>query len=275
MNPSMKQTLKQITPPFLWNFARATNDSIRRLPELPAAYLHPWRREGIRRLATLKDIHKGKRAFVIANGPSLKFTDMSKLRNELTFGMNRIYLMFPGLGFSTTYLTVVNDLVIEQTAGELAALSLPKFLAWRSRRHFPTDLPIARLPTFLYTSYTGPRFATDVRGRVWEGATVTNVTLQLAFHMGFQQVILIGVDHNYSATGKPNTTVISQGDDPNHFSPSYFGKGFRWQLPDLETSEVGYALARESYRNSGRENLDATIGGKLTIFPKVDYDSLF
>ena len=109
----MKQTLKQITPTFLWNFARATNDSIRRLPELPAAYLHPWRRESIRRLAALKDIHKGKRAFVIANGPSLKQTDMRKLKNEFTFGMNRIYLMFPELGFSTTYLTVVNDLVIE------------------------------------------------------------------------------------------------------------------------------------------------------------------
>ena len=271
----MKQTLKQITPPFLWDFARATNDAIRRIPELPAAYLHPWRRESIRRLAALKDIHKGKRAFVIANGPSLKYTDMSRLKNEFTFGMNRIYLMFPGLGFSTTYLTVVNDLVIEQTAGELAALSLPKFLAWRSRRHFPANLPMNRLPTFLYTSYTGPRFATDVRGRVWEGATVTNVTLQLAFHMGFQQVILIGVDHNYNTKGKPNATVMSQGDDPNHFSPSYFGKGFRWQLPDLETSEVGYAMARDAYRKAGREILDATIGGKLTIFPKVDYDSLF
>ena len=104
---------------------------------------------------------------------------------------------------------------------------------------------------------------------------MTNVTLQLAFHMGFQQVILIGVDHNYTATGKPNTTVVSQGDDPNHFSPSYFGKGFRWQLPDLDTSEVGYAMAHDAYRNAGREVLDATIGGKLMIFPKVDYDSLF
>jgi hypothetical protein len=271
----MKQTLKQITPPFLWSFARSTNDSIRRLPELPAAYLHPWRRESIRRLAALKDVHKGKRAFVIANGPSLKQTDMSRLKNEFTFGMNRIYLMFPELGFSTTYLTVVNDLVIEQTAEDLAALSLPKFLAWRSRRHFPRDLPISQLPTFLYTSYTGPRFSSDVRRRVWEGATVTNVTLQLAFHMGFQQVILIGVDHNYTATGKPNETVVSQGDDPNHFSPSYFGRGFRWQLPDLETSEVGYAMARAAYRRAGREILDATIGGRLTIFPKVDYDSLF
>jgi len=272
---AMKQSLKQITPPFLWNAARRTNDSIRRIPELPAAFLHPWRRESIRQLAALKDVHQGKRAFVIANGPSLKQTDMSRLKNEYTFGMNRIYLMFPELGFSTTYLTMVNDLVIEQTASDLAALTLPKFLAWRSRRHFPTDLPTSRLPTFLYTSYTGPRFSTDVRGRVWEGATVTNVTLQLAFHMGFQQVILIGVDHNYTATGKPNTTVVSQGDDPNHFSPSYFGKGFRWQLPDLETSEVGYGMARDAYRNARREILDATIGGKLTIFPKVRYDTLF
>jgi hypothetical protein len=270
----MKQ-LKTITPSFLWQFGRNTYDSIKRIPQLPAAYLHPWRRESIRRLAALKDIHKGKRAFVIANGPSLKQTDMSKFKNEFTFGMNRIYLMFPELGFSTTYLTVVNDLVIEQTASDLAALKLPKFLAWRSRHHFPSDLPIPQLPTFLYTSYTGRHFSSDVRGRVWEGATVTNVTLQLAFHMGFQQVILIGVDHNYSTTGKPNTTVTSQGDDPNHFSPAYFGKGFRWQLPDLETSEVGYAMVRDAYQKAGREVLDATIGGKLTIFPKVDYESLF
>ena len=271
----MKQTIKRITPAVLWNSARAANDSLRRIPELPAAYFHPWRRESIHRLAALKDIHKGERAFVIANGPSLRQTDMSKLKNELTFGMNRIYLMFPDLAFSTTYLTVVNDLVIEQTADDLAKLSLPKFLAWRSRRHFPATLPLNQIPTFLYTSYTGPHFSNDVRGRVWEGATVTNVTLQLAFHMGFQQVILIGVDHNYSATGKPNTTVVSEGDDPNHFSPSYFGKGFRWQLPDLETSEVGYTMVRDAYRKAGREVLDATIGGKLTVFPKVDYNSLF
>jgi hypothetical protein len=271
----MKQTLKQITPAFLWNLARATNDSIRRAPELPAAYLHPWRRESIRQLESLKDIHTGKRAFIIGNGPSLRQTDLSKLRHEITFGMNRIYLLFPELGFSTTYFASINDLVIEQFAGEILALPMPKFLAWRSRRHFPANLSTNQYPIFLYTSYTGPRFSSDVRGRVWEGATVTNVALQLAFHMGFEQVILIGVDHNFASRGQANKTVVSQGDDPNHFAPNYFGKGAKWQLPDLDTSEVGYILAREAYRKAGREILDATIGGKLTIFPKVDYNSLF
>jgi Protein of unknown function DUF115 len=271
----MKQSLKSTIPAPLLQFARNTYDAVRRVPQLPAAYLHPWRRESIRRLAALKDVHKGQRAFIIGNGPSLKQTDLTKLKNEFTFGMNRIYLLFPELGFSSTYFCSINDLVIEQFNDDILALPMPKFLAWRSHRHFNPQLPINQLPTFVYTTYTGPRFAHDVRGRVWEGATVTNLALQLAFHMGFKQVILIGVDHNFTSKGEANKIVISQGDDPNHVSPNYFGKGIRWQLPDLDTSEIGYALARNAYQKAGREVLDATVGGKLTIFPKADYNSLF
>jgi uncharacterized Rossmann fold enzyme len=271
----MKQILKSITPSPLLQFARNTYDAIKRVPQLPDAYLHPWRRESIRRLAALKDIHKGQRAFIIGNGPSLRQTDLSRLKNEFTFGMNRIYLLFPELGFHSTYFVSINDLVIEQFADEILAQPMPKFLAWHSHRHFPANLPIPNLPTFLYTTYTGPRFTKNVTGRVWEGATVTNVALQLAFHMGFQQVILIGVDHNFTSKGEANKTVVSEGDDPNHFMPNYFGKGARWQLPDLDTSEIGYTFAREAYRKAGREVLDATLGGQLTIFPKADYASLF
>ena len=101
------------------------------------------------------------------------------------------------------------------------------------------------------------------------------MALQTAYYLGFSEVILIGVDHSFATKGKPNTTVVSEGDDPNHFNPAYFGKGFRWQLPDLDTSEVGYAMARHAYEADGRRVLDATVGGKLTIFPKVDYNSLF
>jgi len=200
---------------------------------------------------------------------------MSKLKNEITFGMNRIYLAFPEFGFSTTYLCVTNDLVVQQFVNDINALTIPKFIAWRSHRHFAPNLPITNLPTFVYTTYTGPRFATDVRGRVWEGATVTNLALQLAYHMGIEQAILIGVDHNFTSKGDANKTIVSQGDDPNHFMPNYFGKGVKWQLPDLDTSEIGYALARDAYQKAGRQVLDATIGGKLTIFPKADYNSLF
>jgi hypothetical protein len=277
----MRQTLKHLIPQPVWNLARDTYDAFRRIPELPDAYFHPWRRESIRRLAALKDVHKGKRAFIIGNGPSLRQTDLSKLKNEITFGMNRIYLAFPDWGFTTTYLCVTNDLVVEQFVDDIAALPIPKFIAWRSHRHFLpqfSNSPISNLqslPIFVYTTYTGPRFTGDVRGRVWEGATVTNLALQLAFHMGIEKAILIGVDHNFADKGEANKTVVSQGDDQNHFLPNYFGKGVKWQLPDLDTSEIGYIFAREAYRKAGREVVDATVGGKLTIFPKVEYETLF
>jgi len=277
------KVLKQITPAPLWDAARATYDALARFPDLGPAYLHPRRRESVRRLAALKDIHRGQRGFIIGNGPSLRQTDLTKLRGEYTFGMNRIYILFPELGFTTTYFLSINDLVIEQCAGEIMALPMPKFLTWRSHRFFKSHQPSAIShqpssfipPTFLYTTYTGPKFARNAAGRLWEGATVTYVALQLAFHMGFEQVILIGVDHSFVSKGEANKTITSQGDDPNHFAPNYFGKGFRWQLPDLDTSERAYRMAKKAYEADGRQVLDATLGGKLTVFKKVNYLSLF
>ncbi|MBU0510404.1 MAG: hypothetical protein KJ638_01725, partial [Chloroflexi bacterium] len=183
----------------------------------------------------------------------------------------------------------------EQCVDDFLALDMPRFFSWRSHRFFPnspihqstnlpiyqsTNLPIYQFtnpqsPTFLHTTYTGPKFAPDVTGRLWEGGTVTYVCLQLAFYMGFEQAILIGVDHSFASQGEPNTTVTSNGDDPDHFDGRYFGKGFRWQLPDLASSEAGYRMAQQAYESAGREVVDATVGGKLQIFPKVEYGTLF
>jgi hypothetical protein len=268
---SLRQRLKAFTPQPVWQSASQARYALGRLAQWPAATFHPWRRTSIQRLAAYHDRHHGQRCFIIGNGPSLKHTDLARLRGERTFGMNRIYLMFEALGFPTTYYVSVNSLVIEQCAADIRALPAPKFLSWRARQHIqPTEDTI-----FLHTTYTGPTFARDVRRRLWEGATVTYVTLQLAFYMGFQTVILVGVDHNFTTQGRPNATVTSQGDDPDHFHAGYFGKGFRWQLPDLETSERAYRMARQVYADAGRQVLDATVGGKLTVFPKVDYASLF
>ena len=265
----MSEQTPHISP--LGRLARRAYDGLKRIPELPEAYCHPWRRESRRKLALLKDSHKGERCFIVGNGPSLKNTDLSKLNNDFAIGMNRIFLAADELNFKPDVLVCINDLVVEQSVEDFNALQMPKFFSWRARKWLTMD----DYTHFLYTTYTEPKFATDMRGRVWEGATVTNVCLQLAYYLGFSEAILIGVDHSFATKGTPNTTVQSQGDDPNHFSAAYFGKGFRWQLPDLETSEIAYRMARKAYEADGRKVLDATIGGKLAIFEKVDYDSLF
>jgi len=267
----VRELFKRLTPRPVWDAARRLFFTGKYTGEWLQSAVHPWRRASIERLARYQDAHKGQRCVIIGNGPSLRITDVSKIRDEITFGMNRIYLAFPDWGFQTSYFVSINDLVIEQCAEEIRSLSMPKFLSWHSRRFIqPTEDMM-----FLHTTYYHPTFAQDVRRRVWEGATVTYVALQLAFYMGFEQVILIGVDHSFKAKGDPNKTIISEGDDESHFDPRYFGKGFRWQLPDLETSEMAYRLARQQFEQAGRQVLDATIGGQLTVFPKADYEDLF
>jgi len=266
-----REKLKRMLPRSAMELLKSYRDAINRLPEDIEAAWHPLRRDTRRRIRKFKNCFQGQRCFIIGNGPSLQRTDLSRLKNEYTFGLNRIYLNFSEMGFTTSFFVSINDLVIEQTAEDIVQLEMPKFISWRARRWLrPADNLY-----FLHTTYTGKKFAKDARGRLWEGATVTYVALQLAYYFGFSQVILIGVDHSFKAKGKPNETVVSEGDDPDHFHPNYFGKGFRWQLPDLDTSEVGYRMAREAFEADGRQVLDATIGGKLSVFPKVDYFGLF
>ena len=228
-------------------------------------------RANSRVLSLLKDRHRGKRCFILGNGPSLRQTDLTRLRGEFTFGLNRIYLLFPELGFPTTYLVTVNRLVIDQCAGELAAVPALKFLPWTTRRQFSSVAETVYIRTYC----AKPHFSGHVNQSIWSGATVTFVAMQLAYHMGFSEVILVGVDHSFTTQGKPHAAVVSRGDDPNHFSPNYFGKGFKWQLPDLETSEIAYRMAKLAFESDGRRIVDATIGGKLTVFQRMDYDALF
>jgi len=223
-------------------------------------------------LAMLRNSATSRRCVIIGNGPSLNQMDLSVLANVPTFGLNRGYLLFDRIGGPTTYLVSVNRYVLEQSTDEMLASPCPKFLNWRHRRYVPSGRDDV---VFVHTSHE-EGFSTDLADRgLWEGATVTFVAMQLAYHLGYRDVVLIGVDHSFATRGPAHQLVTSSGDDPNHFDKAYFGAGYRWQLPDLEMSERAYALAKAAFEAAGGSVVDATVGGKLTIFPKAEFSDLF
>lgn len=220
------------------------------------------------RLGQSRDRHRGERCVILANGPSLGSMDLSPLAGVPTFGMNRIYLLFDRLPFVPTYYVAINELVLEQFAGDIEALPMERFLNWNRRSLFTDHPAIAFLSLKLGLR---DRFSTDVRQPIDSGGTVTFVALQLAYHMGFREVILLGLDHRFSAEGRPNRVEIRPDTpDQDHFHPDYFPKGARWQLPDLRRSELAYAAARSAFENDGRRILDATPGGGCTVFERGD-----
>ena len=95
--------------------------------------------------------------------------------------------------------------------------------------------------------------------------------------MGFTEIYLIGVDFEYSIPDSARVdglTITSAEDDHNHFHPDYFGKGKRWHLPKLENVERAMACAKESVETAGGRIFNATVGGRLELFHRVDYHEL-
>ena len=228
-----------------------------------------WTRRYAPRLKQFENIHKGEDCFIIGNGPSLNKMDLSVLKDYHTFGLNKIYLMEEKVDLNLSYLVSVNSHVIEQSKERFENFSCPVFLSYTASDGVVDDKDhIHRLHTLNTWS-----FYNDITQPICEGWTVTYVAMQIAFYMGFKRVFVIGVDHSFKQTGKSNETQVYEGNDENHFHPDYF-KGMKWQLADVYGSEVSFHLANYHYINAERQILDATVGGKLDVFPKVDFQEV-
>lgn len=226
-----------------------------------------------RRLQLLRDRHQGARCVIVANGPSLNGMDLSFLRREFVIGMNKIHLGLETFGFYPRYYVAVNPKVVHQSFAEIRAMNCVKFIGLRAARE--TGILEDALTYILNTDAPPARFSTDLSLGIHEGWTVTHAALQVAFHLGFSEAVLVGMDHRYTFTGAPNTSQTMHSADPNHFSDRYFGYGAEWDNPDLVQSEISYRSALAAYRQAGRRVIDATVDGACTVFPRVDYRSLF
>lgn len=222
-----------------------------------------WRSRN--RLKQLRDRHPEGRAVILCNGPSLNRVDFSLLEGVFCFGLNKINLMFDRTPFRPNAVVAVNPFVIEQNAPFFNETDLPLFLSRVGRRQVRPRENVAFLD-----SANIPKFARDVSVSCFEGYTVTYVALQIAFHMGFRNVALVGADHNFATKGPANQTVVSGEKDESHFDPRYFSGGMQWQLPDLFQSEVAYTMARDAYAAFGGMVVNSTDGGNLEVFERLD-----
>jgi hypothetical protein len=224
------------------------------------------------RLSAYKNKHQNERCYLIANGPSLKNTDLNKIKDKISFGLNRIYLNYSNMDFKPTYLVCVNKLVLMQFASELKTQTMPLFIHWQSREYYK-DI---QTPLYLEKNFLASPFSEDISYSINSAATVTYAALQIIYYMGFKEVIIIGMDHNFAFSGKPNETQIrNEEKDQNHFAENYFPKGYAWQTPDLTSTEYFYKIADQKFKKAGRKIYDATINGKCDVFEKIDYNSLF
>ncbi len=224
-------------------------------------------------IESLRGIHTGKRCFIIGNGPSLNAADLDKIKGEISFGANRIYNIFSDTNWRPTYY-FVQDPHILRSDRELIndRIKCDKFVGLMDYQPTP-PIDGAYYLKVMQEFYTDEvEFSDDLTKEICDGTTITYSAIQMAVYMGFSEIFLLGVDHSYTVERDKNGKIVRNQDvKADHFSASDKVGSVPW----VYRMEQSYETARNYADAHGIKIYNATRGGKLEIFERADFDTLF
>lgn len=221
-----------------------------------------------------KNIHQGEVCFVVGNGPSLTATDLTKLYQLKipTFACNRIHLIFPQTEWRPTYYFISDRKIAAQYTDEIEGVPIDhRFFPKRYRGTIKNGLFYNEL-WFDYEKEG--KFSKDAGKGIYPAGSVTTEMIQFAYYMGFSEIYLIGVDFSYSVSNAINDKTYSYHGENNYFVKGYLKEGEIADRPNITANLLGFHAARDAIESEGRVIMNATRGGKLEVFKRIDLDSL-
>lgn len=231
-------------------------------------------------LEKFKNIHKGKRAFLIAGGPSLNNIDLSRLKNDLIYSVSLTYKAdLPHINYH-----FIGDMnITKQFHLEISEISAD-YLFVSSGIYNSGIITHPKLCYFL--GHAKPRFyGHDITHRIYGGGTSSFLGMQFAFYMGIETLYIVGLDHKWTydhaeKTGKfvNNKELLrTTGGDFNHFSADYFKDGTEWFEQNMVKMEQSYRWANEAFIDDGRRLLNASAETALSseIISRVEFSTLW
>ncbi len=233
-----------------------------------------------------KNKHKGKRVFLIGNGPSLKKTDLNLIKNEYSIAMNRISLIYENTEWRPNYYLFCSSNCDHPTWGKAWTKSIldtvnedntTSFIWSKYKDTIDSKNKLDKIKWFHSVSEKKPDidgnidsicFSNNIIERIDKSGTTMNVALQLAKHMGFSEIIVIGADLGWKVdSGKTNS-------DPNHFCKDYSADIPAYKLKKINNQMRNiHKLARQNFANDVKM-YNATLETKLDIYPLIDYNKL-
>lgn len=230
-----------------------------------------------RNLRALKGVYAGKRCFIIGNGPSLKAEDLNQLKQEYTFAFNRIYYIFDQTDWRPTFYCTQDEKIAVSSHEEIQrAISTHYFFAPINLKWY-SGVPL-KTNYFFKPSVAGtavPVFSENIPSCVGMGNTVAYTAMQLAAYMGFSEIYLLGVDHSFQTYQDKDGNIVTDPNAKDYFSEKYNEDKETLFVPRLDLSTLSYMAAQEYTRNHPIKIYNATRGGKLEVFPRIEFDSLF
>lgn len=241
-----------------------------------------WRRylqyqSEYRRLRPLENLYVGRRAFLVANGPSLGGMNLESLRDEFVCVVN---MGLRGVGGevprASAHVLFDNNRwrrfadEIERRTAELGIEH--RFASWELRKEWTASPFKGPRPHFMIKS--GLNIADIGAARHWRRgipqspATVLIGAAQVLFFMGFSEVYVLGCDLDYETNGK-YFYQMSALDQVHEADPLVQGRRESMILANRD-----FAILRKHFERHGRRLINSGVGGNLEALERVPFTSL-
>ena len=211
-------------------------------------------------IAKLKDkYNKLNRCFIIATGPSLRKKDIEILRanDEFCIGVNKIFLL-DTVWRPNIYMVTDSVFMIEEKE-RIKNYHVPLKIYGDSNEPPDEDGEVVHIVSDVCEE--APPFSDDAAQRIYAGGTVTYAAIQLAVYLGINNIYLLGVDCDYKKSSKSNHFYSDEIEDRIDHKTDKMMRAF----------EVAQAYAIQNNIHI----FNATRGGKLETFKRVNFDTLF
>lgn len=225
------------------------------------------------RIKSMENSCEGKRCFIVGNGPSLTIEQLEKLKDEDCFGANRIYKMFELTSWRPKYYVIQDK--YDTTKGVYEKLEIENFFVsdfyWREHGMKNSNAICYHIKRNIKQSSEIP-FSTDASSYLQAASTVTYTMIQLAAYMGYSEIYLIGMDHVYANITNDKGVIIKKNQVRNH---AFEDEKPQEVVANIEYMEFAYQAAKEYCDKNGIKICNATVGGALEVFDRVDFWKLF
>jgi len=227
--------------------------------------------------ASFSNSVQGGRCFIIGNGPSLLVEDLEILykTNQVSFAVNNIFKIFDKTIWRPTYYFAHDSFMFLENDffNQINQMKFPKFMAMHFARKvfFNEYVYYYGLDASPLDCYSPPRpkFSNNIES-MYRGGIIIYAAIQAAVSMGYDEIYLIGIDHKYDAEVSHDGTIIEHN-VKRHFYEN--DSAFKPAL--LYVMDASFKCAREYCESHNIKIRNATRGGALEVFERVDFDSLF
>ena len=232
-----------------------------------------------RYMRKIHNTHLGESCFVIGNGPSLTAADLTALHDNHidTFAVNRIFKIFPDTPWRPTYYVSTDAVLIRGILDEVNAMPVPdKFIPLQNRYYLGVKVRGAHHFFRNDRRENDPPggFSLDCADQVNMRGTVTIACVQLAMHMGYRHIYLLGVDHSFDRVVTETGEVVVDPSVRNYFCAGYDDDVKDEVRHDLGTTTRAYRDLRRFCDANGVKVINASRQTKLDVFETASFDEV-